>query len=367
MALDLIHTNHVTSLATGRIANAKRAFSTRRVALDDAKTLISGAVTPRIGDVLLAVVDKIGSHPKLELPSGRRAQLSVGDEIVVAYGNRYAPDQFEALIGDSLAPCHLVAAGGVAATKVAKHEAMANPTRITPVGLLGHANGDRFNLSQYAITVDPRRRPITAVLVAGTSMNAGKTMTAAGLVHAFAKAGHKVAGIKSTGTGAGGDLWLMSDMGAHTVLDFTDAGLPSTYLAPAAQLERTVLGLIGHASDLGCEVAVVEVADGLQHEETATLLRSPAIREAAAGIVFAANDALGAKAGLKTLEEWDYRVLALSGQLTRSPLAMREAARSTSMSVVTLAEIQAGCLNSSILQATAHGASAFLAAGREAA
>lgn len=367
MALDLMQKNNVAGLAGGRIAKAKRAFTTRRVVLEDARTLIAGAVAPQIGDLVLAVVDKIGSHPKLELPSGRRAQLSVGDEIVVAYGNRYAPDQFEAIIGETLDPCHLVAAGGVASTKLAKHEAMANPTRITPIGLLGNASGERLNLSQYAIALDPRRRPITSVLVAGTSMNAGKTMTAAGLVHALAKSGHKVAGIKSTGTGAGGDLWLMSDMGAHCVLDFTDAGLPSTYLAPRHKIEHGVLGLIGYAGDLGCDVAVVEVADGLQHEETASLLRSPAILEAAVGIVFAANDALGAKAGLRTLEEWDYRVLALSGQLTRSPLAMREAARSTGMSVVTLAEIRAGCLNSSILASTAYGASAFLAAGREAA
>jgi hypothetical protein len=367
MALDLISTTQITALAGGRLAKAKRAFTTRRVDFNDARTLISGAVTPRIGDLMLASVGKIGSHPKLELPSGRRAQLSPGDEIVVAFGNRYAPDQFEALIGKSLEQCHLVAAGGVAATKVAKHDAMANPTRITPLGLLGNAAGERLNLAQYAIPLDTAPRPITAVLVAGTSMNAGKTTTAAGLVHALAKAGHKVAGIKSTGTGAGGDLWLMSDMGAHTVLDFTDAGVPSTYLVPAGQIERNVLGLIGHASDRGCDVAVVEVADGLQHEETATLLRSATLREATVGIVFAANDALGAQAGLRTLLEWDYRVLALSGQLTRSPLAMREAARSTGMSVVTLAEIQAGCLNSSILTPTAYGASRFLAAGREAA
>lgn len=367
MAFDLIRTSDVTALATGRLAKAKRSFTTRRVELEDAQALIAGTAAPRIGDLVLAVVDKIGSHTKLELPSGRRAQLSVGDEIVVAFGNRYAPDQFEALIGDNLDPCHLVAAGGVASTKVAKHDAMANPTRITPVGLLARDNGERLNLAQYALSLDTRCRPITVVLVAGTSMNAGKTMTAAGLVHAFAKAGHKVAGIKSTGTGAGGDLWLMSDMGAHTVLDFTDAGLPSTYLAPVDQIERTVLGLIGHAGDLGCDVAVVEVADGLQHEETATLLRSSAVRAAAVGIVFAANDALGAKAGLRTLQDWDYRVLALSGQLTRSPLAMRESARSTGTPVVTLAEIQAGCLNSSILAPAPYGASAFLTAGLEAA
>lgn len=366
MALDTTAESVTSMLSRERIATAKRGFTTRHVAIDDARMLISGAVVPHVGDLVLAVVDKIGSHAKIELPSGRRAQLAVGDEIIVAYGNRYAPDQFEAIVGTDLGPCHLVAAGGVAATKIAKHETMANPTRIVPVGLVADASGEPLNLARYARRLDPRPRDIKAVLVAGTSMNAGKTMTAAGIVHALAKAGHRVAGIKSTGTGAGGDLWLMSDMGADVVLDFTDAGLPSTYLAPAEQIERNVLGLIGHAADVGCDVAVVEVADGLQHEETAILLRSPAIREAAVGIVFAANDALGAKAGLRTLLEWDYRVLALSGQMTRSPLAVREAVKATGMCAVTLAEIQSGCLNSLVMD-SAGNASIFLAAGREAA
>ena len=35
-------------------------------------------------------------------------------EIMVAYGNRYAPDQFEAELPKTMASCHLAAAGGVA-------------------------------------------------------------------------------------------------------------------------------------------------------------------------------------------------------------------------------------------------------------
>lgn len=352
MAVQLVRGRNVIAITAFEFAQAKRAFTTRRVPAEHAKTLITDGVSPRIGDLVLAAVDKIGSHAKIELPSGRRAQLTVGDRIVVSYGNRYAPDQFEAIVGKRIEPCHLVAAGGVAATKVAKHEKMANPTRIVPLGLVGNAAGDPLNLAQYALRIDPRPRSIATVFVAGTAMNAGKTMTSACLIHAFAKSGRKVAGIKATGTGAGGDLWLMSDMGAHVVLDFTDAGLPSTYLASPEQIERNVLGLIGHAADLGCDVAVVEIADGLQHEETATLLRSPRIRDAGLGVVFAANDALGAKAGLDALVAWGYRVFALSGQLTRSPLAIREAARSTGMPVVTVAEIQAGSLSAYILDAS---------------
>jgi hypothetical protein len=339
----------VTQLADDQIASAKRAFTTRRVPESHMKTLISGNVRPNPGDLVLAVVEEIGSHKRIEMPTGRRAFLSPGDPIIVCYGNRYAPDQFEAIVGEDLGPCELVAAGGIASTKICKHDRMHEPTRILPIGLIGNVLGKRLNIEQYAVDVAPRPAQITTIFVAGTAMNAGKTVTSASLVQGFSRAGFKVAGIKSTGTGAGGDLWLMNDFGAHTVLDFTDAGLASTYLAPTEKIENNVLGLISHAAEVGCEIAIVEVADGLQHEETKKLLQSSRLRHASRGIVFAANDALGAQAGLQTLTDWGWRVFALSGQLTRSPLAIREAVHATDMPVVTAPEIQGGALCEPIL------------------
>jgi len=335
----------IAPITRSDLVNVKRAYTTRRVNDEDFSTLLTGAVRPRIGDLVLASVEKIGSHKQLELPTGRKAHLAVGDKIIVAYGNRYAPDQFEAMIGKDLGRCHLVAAGGVAASKISKHDRMSEPTRILPLGLIGSSTGKPINLADYALAIDDSPRSITTILVAGTSMNAGKTTTAASLVHALAKAGQKVAGIKSTGTGSGGDAWLMLDMGAALALDFTDAGLPSTYLASPHVIEHNVLGLIGHAADQGCSVAVVEVADGLHHEETATLLKSSRLRAIARGVVFAANDALGAEAGVAMLRDLGHRVLAVSGQLTRSPLAIREASRATGLPVVTAEEVQAGCLS----------------------
>lgn len=362
MAIELARTGRPLEDAAVILASAKRAFTTRRVPLSDMAMVVASDLAPRIGDLVVATIEKIGSHPRIELPSGRKAQLAVGDRVVLAYGNRYAPDQFEAIIEKMMGPCHMVAAGGIAATMVSRHEQMSRPTQIRPIGLVADAKAVPLNLSRYALALDPRPRPIATVLVAGTSMNAGKTFTAASLVHAFSRAGYKVAGIKATGTGAGGDVWLMSDMGAMLALDFTDAGLPSTYLVDPDRIERGVLGLVGHAADAGCDVAVVEIADGLQHEETAAVLRSPSIRRISAGVVFAANDALGAKAGLDTLSAWGHPVLALSGQLTRSPLAIREAAKSTGVCVVTAAEIQAGALCSSVLAAAAVARSQLVAA-----
>ncbi|MDX2290302.1 MAG: hypothetical protein NW217_15975 [Hyphomicrobiaceae bacterium] len=339
----------LTELSAAQITSAKRAFTTRRVPEGHMKCLIAGDIRPRTGDLVMARVDEIGSHKRIELPSGRKSMLAPGDIIIVVYGNRYAPDQFEAIIGEDLGPCELAAAGGIASRKLCMHDRMHEPTKLTPLGLIGNAMGAPLNLDQYAIAFSSKPPQITTIFVAGTAMNAGKTMTSACLVRGFTRAGFKVAGIKSTGTGSGGDLWFMADMGANSVLDFTDAGLASTYLAAPETIERNVIGLITHAGELGNDIAIVEVADGLQHEETATLLKSPRLRHLSKGIIFAANDALGAQAGVQMLGEWGWRVLALSGQLTRSPLAMREATGATGMPVVTAQEIQDGLLCAPIL------------------
>lgn len=89
-----------------RINRAKAAFTTRRVPLTEASALLTDRV-PQPGDVVLARVTSLGQHHSLQLTTGRRAKLYIGDEVIVAYGNRYAPDQFEAWLPDSLGPCQL--------------------------------------------------------------------------------------------------------------------------------------------------------------------------------------------------------------------------------------------------------------------
>ena len=241
----------------------------------------------------------LGQHGRIELPDGRRAHLFPGDEIVVCYGNRYAPDQFEAVLGDDLGACELVAGGGIASHELARHDRMSEPTRITPIGLVGDAAGRRLNVRDFAIPLrSGRPSAIPAILSLGTSMNAGKTLSGTSPVHGLKRAGYRVAGIKATGTGSGGDLWIVRDAGADLVLDFTDAGFASTYLAPLPELEAATLGLIEHAAAASCDVAVIEIADGLQQLETAALVRSRALRARVAGVMFAAYDAMGAKCGV---------------------------------------------------------------------
>nr|WP_051928390.1 transposase [Palleronia rufa] len=327
-----------------RIDNAKRAFSTRRVPTGDMRRLLTGDLRPEPGDLVLARVDEILKHTKLELTDGRKAHMFPGDEIIVAFGHRYAPDQYEAQIGEDLSPCDLVAAGGLASVEISRHERMLPPTRISPLGLLARADGTRMNLADYGVRAGEGPPPIAALLSLGTSMNAGKTLTAMSMVRGLKRLGHKVAALKITGTGAGGDIWIVRDAGADVVADFTDAGFASTYLTPIEDIERGCARLLNYAADQGCDIAVIEIADGLQQLETSRLIHSRSILDVTLGTVFAAYDAMGAKYGVDVLRAAGHNVIAMSGRLGRSPLGVREAEAATGLRVFSPWELQDGML-----------------------
>ena len=307
-----------------RISQIKPSFVTRRVDHGDIGWLDDNATGLKSGDLVVACVKEIGQHTRIELPNGRRATLHVGDEVLLACGARYAPDQFEADCPTSAGPAHLAAAGGIAGHVQESHGRMKPATVIEILGAVCSRDGARLNLDQYAVTsqVHPVRVPVVAVC--GTAMNAGKTHTAASLVRGMALAGHKVAAFKITGTGAGGDLWSFKDSGAHFIRDFTDAGFATTYRWPVADILAGMRRVIAELETAGAEVIVLELADGLLQGETAALLRHDELRSIMTAMIFAAGDAMGAHAGAAWLRRAGLPVCAVSGCLTRSPLAMRE-------------------------------------------
>ncbi len=309
-----------------RLDQAKWAYTTRRINRDQNFQLLGGTLIPKAGDLVLARVDELGQHQRLELVTSRRASLYEEDEIVVVYGNRYAPDQFEGIVPDHLEPCRLVAAGGVAARLLNRHDRVKTATRITPLGLLADDKGYRINLSSARLPKAEQidHKPLVLV-VAGTSMNSGKTTACANLVKGFVRQGIKVAAAKFTGTGAGADYRALVDAGADPVFDFVDAGYVSTYRVHRDVLLDIVMTLGAEMSSNKPDVIVIEVADGLLQRETARLFAIPEFTDWIDGVVFAANDALGAQAGVSWLSARQLPVFAITGVLTASPLAQREA------------------------------------------
>lgn len=320
-----------------RLARAKKAYTTRRVDFAAIATVLRGEVAPRPGDLVLARVDRVYHDDRIELQTGRLASLFVGDELVVCYGHRCALDQFEAVVPTDLGPCQLVAAGGVASRVLAQHGHMMSPAEISPVGLLGDDDGRPLNLARWGLrtTAVQRPGPLT-VAVVGTSATMGKSTAAAHLIRGMVRSGLKVGAARVTGAGGGRDSWLLQDAGACQVLDFTDVGYASTYRTSPRDLDGIFLTLVGHLQEAELHAIVVEVADGLMQSETAALLSATSFAAVVDGVILAAGDALAAAAGVSWLRDRRLSILAVSGTLTASPLAIRGTEGATGLPVMDL-------------------------------
>ena len=268
----------------------------------------------------------------------------MGDEILVSYGNRYAADQFLAKVSAGLEPCQLIAGGGVAGTVVAQHAAMGQATQIAPVGLLTDEAGV-LNLNRLApLHLDPaaadavreaagaRRPPVIAFL--GTSMNSGKSTALSCLARGLTEAGLSVSAGKATGTGSGDDRGCMWTPAPPRSLTSPTSGLRPPLDWTTAVFKRFFSGLVGALTEPATDVVLIEIADGVYQSETNRLLSDPLFHAVVDAVVFTAADALGATAGLQVLRAAGIPVVAVTGVLTSSPIAVQEAAAAVDLPVL---------------------------------
>lgn len=324
MNVDTRQNISMTPMPESLLKQSKRAFTTRHVPESEMATILTGDISPQPGDLVLARVERVRQHARIEQPNGRRNRMFVGDTIIVTYGNRYAPDQFESWVPDSLAACDLVAGGGIASEMRFKSPKVKLPTRIEPIGLIGNSKGQRLNLKDWKVDALSSLAEIPVIFSVGTSMNSGKTTTAAKLIHGLKNDGYKVGAMKITGTGSGGDLWHFMDSGAAVAVDFTDAGHASTYGLEVTEIEQIYLHLKSHVLSHQVDVIVVEIADGILQTETHQLMQADLMKSEASCIYFSAADALSAINGCDWLVEQGYKLNGISGVASSSPLCVHE-------------------------------------------
>lgn len=319
-------------------ASAKWAFTTRRVCRTDVAGLDAGVEFAMAGDLVLCEIIEVGHHKRIQLASQRPAISYVGDEVVVCVGDRYAPDQFQGRAEISLQHADLLAGGGIVGTMEKAHASTGKPTQLRPIGLLTDKGGEVINITRYAMHAARIPSHVTVIGVFGSSMNSGKTTAAVSLAHGLLRAGHAVAGVKATGTGAFGDFNAFEDAGI-AVSDFTDAGMPSTYRMPLDRISQGFETLVGHAAEKGADIVVVEIADGVFQEETAAILKGSSILDRMDGVLFAAPDALSSVGGVELLRRYGRKPMAVSGKVTCSPLAAMEAVTTTGVPHLTRSEL----------------------------
>jgi hypothetical protein len=324
-------------------------YALRRVPEQDLGSLLSVPHAPKPGDLALAEVERIGKNTTLELANGRRSTLHLGDLIAIVFGNRYATKQFDGYAGIDGDRCELLSQGGLSGLVRSKHSSMPDATRLKVLGAFGDAHGRTLSLRNYAVAPRMELAKPRVVVVCGTSMDAGKTYTAMSLIVGLRKSGHRVAGIKLTGTAAGNDRWMMQDAGACVALDFGDGGYESTYYWPLDELLALYDLLLGHAAAMGAEFAVVECADGMIQAQTAQILQSPRFRSTVDAFVVATSDAVGAIGAVQVVQGWGIEPLAISGVVSMSTLGVKETEANTGLPCLTAQQLQAGELNSRII------------------
>jgi hypothetical protein len=116
--------------------------------------------------------------------------------------------------------------------------------------------------------------------------------------------------------------------------------MPSTFGYPIDRLRSTMLGIRDSLVTDGAEVTVLEIADGLLQEDTAGLL--PLVAEIADAVVLAVSDAMSGLCGLQILRGYGIEPAALSGLVTASPLARREAELASGVPVFSPTELAEG-------------------------
>jgi hypothetical protein len=343
-------------LSEADLKSVRVPYALRRVPTSSLARLVPMGRIPAVGDIALARLEKVGKNSRLELANGRPCALHPGDLLAVVFGNRYATMQFEGYVGTRGEGCDLLSMGGLCGVVESKHDAIAESTKLRLLGALADAQGRPLRLCDFALPDAPEGAPPPILLVVcGTSMDAGKTHTATSLIQGLRRQGVTVAGIKLTGTAAGKDTWGMLDAGACVALDFVDGGLPSTYLASSEDLLTLGSLLLGHAAAQGAQWVVMEIADGLLQSETAALLRCKAFTKGVSAWVFAAGDALSAAAGVRLLREWNLEPVAVSGRVTMSALAMREAESATGIACHTATALQSGAVASDLVATLSGG------------
>ena len=202
------------------------------------------------GDYVVArVLDTRGHLSAIELPGGRMIEVMEGDLVVGAFGTRAAT--LEAVgdwrsIDDSGELSALTAAGLFG--KVTS----LSPFLSSPMSLRyeGHVMryDDKVTMRGSLPQIKIIDFNVPVILIVGTSMSSGKTMSGRVIVHLLSQMGLNVVGAKLTGAARYRDMLSFKDAGASAIYDFVDAGLPSSAVDEDLYREALpyLLSLIAH-------------------------------------------------------------------------------------------------------------------------
>jgi len=187
------------------------------------------------GDFVAArVAGKPSPHYQIEIPSGRMVSMMGGDRIVGAFGRREATlegvGDWEAIGEDGR--MHALTGAGLMGRATSVSPMIPRLMALEYEGHV-HVDGTPKGMLDYVTPVKVAEFRASVILMVGTSMSAGKTTAAKVVIHELKEMGWRVVGAKFTGAARYRDVLSFGDAGAMAIIDFVDAGLPSTVVSEA--------------------------------------------------------------------------------------------------------------------------------------
>jgi hypothetical protein len=263
--------------------------------------------------VAVEILNNKATYNKLELTSGRMAQVKQGDIIVGALGHRKALFGYSGHLPDKLVPgdeINVLNIGGVLGICDSVNANFGQPFKGKVLGavLKFEKMGERtgvparvgFDQLQQDAGLDTQGVPVVAI--AGTCMDSGKTAAACAIISRLRHLGLKVAAFKSTGVALQRDVLAMEDAGAFATSIFSDYGVVATTNDNGPAVTRTMLNELT-ASSPAPDVIVFELGDGiLGAYGVEAILKDKEICKALSCLVLCANDPVGATGGVQLLK-----------------------------------------------------------------
>ena len=310
---------------------------TTRVRLDRiASSTRNAALTPEVivGDQIIAaegyllavrILEDKSAYNTVEDVTGRMLSLRAGDVLAGTLGTRRALRGYAGLVpahisvGDTLEVLNL---GGILGRCTSANAEIGPPFRAEVLGAilafpeLGDRIGRPAHIKDHAVPpADTLESAVPVVYVAGTCMNAGKTVAATELVRGLARSGLRVAAAKLTGVSLMRDALSMLDAGALAALTFNDVGVASTH---AGITVTTAKGIFNRLAGTKPDVIVAELGDGILGEYgVQDILRDDELMRVGAAYVMAAPDPVACWGATRLMrEEFGLPITVITGPAT---------------------------------------------------
>ena len=285
-------------MITTRVKLDRISSSTRNAALAG-EVIVGDEIVAQEGYVLAVRIkhDK-SSYNEVEDLAGRMVKLRAGDILAGVLGTRRALRGYAGVVpatiavGDTIEVLNL---GGILGRCTSANPDIGQPFQAEVLGAilsfpeLGDRIGRPAHIKDRAVpTADHLDVEVPVVYVAGTCMNAGKTVAATELVRGLARSGLRVAAAKLTGVSLMRDALSMVDAGAVKALTFNDIGIASTHAGVTVASAKGIMNRLGDAKP---DVIVAELGDGILGEYgVQDILADAELMQVGAAYVMAAPD-----------------------------------------------------------------------------